>query len=107
MRNNMEKNANSEPNGMILALSGNIDMSETITFRDDLMRALAEGRPVRVDAGTVNRVGTPAIQVMLAGFRSAQAEGVSFVLAAASEVVRSAFEDLGLNNELNMMLAAR
>jgi len=106
MRINISKSANRIVEEDIITMHGNLDMNETLVLREEISRSMAACRAIAVDAGAVARVGTPALQVLLAGYLSSRAEGISFRIASASDALRSAFEDVGLLEEFNSMVQA-
>ncbi len=64
------------------------------------LEASSELEGIVVDAEQVERIGTPAVQVLLAAARTLSADGRAFALRKSSPAVCSAFEDLGLIDEL-------
>jgi anti-anti-sigma regulatory factor len=78
-----------------------LDAEAAIDVARALREAHADGAPVRLNAAEVRRVATPAIQVLLAAGRSAQAAGRAFCIDQPTRDVVTAFEDLGLLDELN------
>jgi anti-anti-sigma regulatory factor len=67
--------------------------------KEELAAALASRSGVVVEVETVQRVGTPAIQLLLAAAREFSADTQSFALRAPSPALMAAFEDLGLGDE--------
>jgi anti-anti-sigma regulatory factor len=80
------------------ALPAILDITKASELRGHLVERLNCGA-VRVNASAVDRVSTPCIQVLLAAARSADAAGTPFRIASASEALRAALADLGLQAE--------
>ncbi|WP_407049777.1 STAS domain-containing protein [Methyloraptor flagellatus] len=78
-----------------VALPTHVDMAATIELREQLL-AMAGAPRIEVDGAAVERIGTPAIQVLLAATRGAAAEGRSLKLRSPSSAMRRALEDVGL-----------
>ncbi len=83
-----------------LALPPALDLAAAQSLKEALIAAAMSGGPVLLDGVDVERVGTPAVQVLLAGQRSFAAEGRRFGLTRPSAALRAAFDDLGLSREL-------
>jgi anti-anti-sigma regulatory factor len=77
------------------ALPAILDITKAQELRGHMVDRLNVG-PLVVDASAVDRVSTPCIQVLLAAARSADGAGTSFRIADASEALRAALVDLGL-----------
>lgn len=77
-----------------------LDLTQAQKLRDAMLQAL-DGGPVTLDAGDVDRMSTPCVQVILAAGRAAQAENISFEIRNATLVFQKAFADLGLGQELS------
>jgi chemotaxis protein CheX len=80
------------------ALPAILDITKAQELRGHMVERLNCGA-VLVDASAVDRVSTPCIQVLLAAARSADLAGTSFGIANASEALRAALADLGLQAE--------
>jgi anti-anti-sigma regulatory factor len=78
-----------------------LDLGMVQGLRESLAAAIAEQNAIHIDAGKVERVGTPAVQVILAAGRDLSAENRTFVITKASDVFRSAFRDLGLDEQFS------
>lgn len=77
-----------------------LDIRAAAHLRDGLSKALARGKPVVIDAGQVERLSTPCVQVLLAASKSAEAAGGRLTLTQASDGFVAAFSDLGLFGNL-------
>lgn len=77
-----------------------LDLTQAQKLRDTMLHAL-DGGPVTLDAGEVDRMSTPCIQVILAAGRAAEAENIPFKIRNATLVFQKAFADLGLGQELS------
>ena len=82
----------------VFALPAILDITKAQELHGHMVDRLNVG-PVVVDASAVDRVSTPCIQVLLAAARSADGAGTSFRIADASEALRAALVDLGLQAE--------
>lgn len=71
-------------------------MTESINLRDNIASALLNASNIVLRASGVQRIGTPAVQVILAGWFGAQREGLAFSVDGASSAFTAAFVDLGL-----------
>jgi anti-anti-sigma regulatory factor len=80
------------------ALPQVLDLVQARELRDDMVRLLAQGTLV-LDAGAVERMSTPSLQVLLAAGRAADDAGGGFQIVNASEGFRAAVADLGLEAE--------
>jgi chemotaxis protein CheX len=90
----MTNNISASPD--VVALPAILDMAAAQALKDTLSDVIAADVDITVDGAPVERVGTPAIQVLLAAAKSAAAGGRSFSLVQPSDVLRSAFADLGM-----------
>jgi anti-anti-sigma regulatory factor len=90
---------NDATNADVLALPAILDLTAAQTLKEILGEATLS-RAVVLNGVGVERVGTPAVQVLLAAAQSAAAEGHAFALTQPSDVLRSAFHDLGLTSTL-------
>jgi chemotaxis protein CheX len=79
-----------------------LDLAQAKQLRDDLAGLLARGAAqgaAELDAGDVERMSTPAAQLLLAAGRAADAAGVGFKIVNTSDAFRNGLLDLGLHNE--------
>lgn len=91
-----------------LELPATVGIGEAEALHGDLVARLAAGGTILVDGSSVERITTPAIQVMLACARTCttDGDGVRFAISAASDSMRDAFRLLGLEAELDGWMAA-
>ena len=82
------------------ALPQILDLTEAQNLRDSMIRASAE-HSIVLDASGVERMSTPCIQVLLAAGRAAEISRKPFKIVNASDVFRSAIDDLGLHAEFS------
>jgi chemotaxis protein CheX len=82
------------------ALPQILDLTEAQNLRDSMIRASAE-RSIVLDASSVERMSTPCIQVLLGAGRAADVSRKPFKIVNASDVFRSAIDDLGLHAEFS------
>ncbi|WP_269586083.1 STAS domain-containing protein [Roseibium sp. Sym1] len=76
-----------------------LDLESVPKLRECLAGALSEQSEIQIDAGKVERIGTPAVQVLLAAAAELAGEKRRLVLTGSSSVFQSAFEDLGLSSQ--------
>ena len=72
-----------------------LDLVQARQLRDDMISLVALGA-VTLDAGDVERLSTPSLQVLLAAARAAESAGFEFRIVNASEPFQAALCDLGL-----------
>jgi anti-anti-sigma regulatory factor len=75
-----------------------LDIVQAKDLCDSLISLISQGS-VRLDAGDVERMSTPAAQVILAAGRAADVSGIDFKIVNASEAFRNGLHDLGLRAE--------
>jgi chemotaxis protein CheX len=75
-----------------------LDFAHAGRLRDAMIFAFANG-PVLLDASDVERMSTPAAQVMLAAGRASDASHIDFQIVNPSEAFRNGLIDLGLEAE--------
>ena len=78
---------------VVIRLPATIDRYASLRLADEL---LAErGRPVRLDASQVIRLGALALQVLLSASRSWATDGQRFIVEAPSDVFKTAMARFG------------
>ncbi|MGF1476631.1 MAG: STAS domain-containing protein [Geminicoccaceae bacterium] len=77
-------------------LGETLDMGAAPPLRTVLQKALAKGQPLQINAGSVNRMSTPCIQVLLAAVPTLETAGLSCVFLRPSDAFIDAFNELGL-----------
>jgi len=77
-------------------LAANLDLAAVQVLKESLADAMLAGNDVIVGGANVERVGTPAVQVLLAAARTLASEGRRFALTQPSEALRAAAKELGL-----------
>lgn len=80
-----------------------LDLDAAIQLRKSLMEELSEAESILLDAEEVERLGTPAVQVLLSAAVTLKAEGRALRIGNATEAVQGAFHDLGLGAQLKSM----
>lgn len=83
-----------------LALPAQLDIAALQGLKEELLAAAALEGDLAIDASQVERVGTPAVQLLLAAARAFSGSGRRFALRSASGTLSAAFADLGLAAEL-------
>jgi chemotaxis protein CheX len=75
-----------------------IDIVQAKDLCDSLIFLISQG-PVQLDAGDVERMSTPSVQVIMAAGRAAGSAGIDFKIVNASDAFRNGLQDLGLQAE--------
>lgn len=89
-----------------IKLPSHLDMGALPGLKEELLSALTATSAVTVEAADVERVGTPALQLLLAAARDVLQGGRAFTLQAPSEALMLAFDDLGLGAQAREWSAA-
>ena len=89
-----------------LKLPAELDMLCAEQLKTKLCDALVDSSAIRLDAADVTRVSSSCVQVLLAAARSAESDGGRLDLLNAPSVLTEAFQDLGLQNEIQDWSAA-
>ncbi|MBF5096424.1 STAS domain-containing protein [Azospirillum sp. INR13] len=79
-----------------LGLPSDLDLPMAQPLLDSLRAAFKASADVTVQADAVERISAACIQALVVAARDAADRGAAFVLAAPSEVLSEACEDLGL-----------
>lgn len=79
-----------------IKLPGQLDMAALTALKEDLINTTNITNSLAIDGSEVERVGTPAIQLLLAAAKAFSAEGRSFALETPSQALSLALDDLGL-----------
>lgn len=79
----------------VLSLPPSLDLTAAASLREALLVRLEAGG-VDLDAGAVERVSTPGLQVLAAAAASARARGAAFRLRDVPAALADAIRDLGL-----------
>lgn len=90
----------------VVTLAPALGLGEAEVLHAELVARLLAGGPIMIDGSSVDRITTPAIQVLLACSRAAAAaDRTVFTLTAASDSMVEAFRLLGLSAELEAWCA--
>lgn len=89
-----------------VCLPGACDTPFAVALHEEITRELAGLGEVQIDAASVDRINTPAIQVLLMLARALQAENIPLSVEACSPAFVAGFEQLGLGNQLAQWRAA-
>ena len=73
-----------------------LDLAYADKLKELLLTALAAGNDIWLDAGKVDRITTPCLQLFVAVARELSENGGSFKITQASEAVVTALKDIGL-----------
>ena len=79
-----------------LELPAVLDISSAQILKEALGDAIVSGSDIVLSGHKVERVGTPAVQVLLAAAKFSEGERRRFALRSPSEALTSAFRELGL-----------
>ena len=79
-----------------------MEIMDAADLRRSLSDVLADGRPVVLDAGEVERVDTASLQVFAAFVRDARARGIRVEWRAPSDAMREAVQLLALDDHLGL-----
>jgi chemotaxis protein CheX len=89
-----------------IKLPSQLDLGALPNLKEELLGAIASTGGVVLEGSDVERVGTPAIQLVLAASKEFSASGRRFALQAPSEALALAFDELGLSAEAREWSAA-
>ncbi len=81
-----------------------LSLAEARDLHDQLKTALG-AKDITIDAGQVERMSTPCVQVLLAAGCAADAAGHRFRIANASESFLAALADFGLQSKFSKWVA--
>lgn len=88
-----------------LVLKEILDISYSERFVDEISNFVSKsGNQIVLDAGNVSKITTPCVQVLLAVFLKCYQENISLKINNISNNFKLAFQDLGLECELNKYL---
>jgi len=82
-----------------LTLAAVLDFASIQSLKETLSAAAEKSSSIRLSGYKVQRVTTPAIQVLLSAAKTAAAGGGQFRIIRPSPALSQAFDDLGLGNE--------
>lgn len=78
-----------------------LDLGGAESLKHGLVEVAGAAEALAIDGGNVERVSTPAIQILLAVARDLSEKNRPLVLRNPSEALKAAFDDLGLSAELH------
>ncbi len=87
---------------MPIALAAVLDTAAAGPLRQTLRAAIDAGKPIRLDASGVERIGQACLQVLAAGEAAAALADIDFTIVGASP----AFADMATLAALDTLLAA-
>lgn len=73
-----------------------LDITAAASLKAVLLKALDKGQPLVLDAGSVERLSTPCIQILLAGATALQTADLAFTLLRPSDAFIDSLNELGL-----------
>jgi anti-sigma B factor antagonist len=74
-----------EQEGIVVALSGDVDLQSSPAARTTLLAAVGRGRPIFVDLSDVTYIDSSGIASLVEALQDARKRGCSFALVAVSE----------------------
>lgn len=77
---------------MVVAVSGEVDMSWSNDLRETILKPLDEGKAVMVEMSAVSYIDSSGIAALVEGFQKARSGGQVFCLVGISDSVRSVLE---------------
>lgn len=86
----------------VVALPPVMDMAAATELKATLEAALVAGNAVRIEAGDVQRVATPALQVLVAAATSFGERGTGFAFGDCAPALTEAVGALGLGMSLGV-----
>ncbi len=78
-----------EPGQVRVVVTGEVDLSWSSEIRDQILRALKENMPVKVDLSAVSYIDSSGIAALVEGLQQARKSGIPFVLQRPSPAVLS------------------
>lgn len=84
--------------GRRLTLAPILDILVAEPLREMLRESVVLGGRLEIDAGMVERVTTPCVQVLVAGTAALSAKGIDVAIRRPSEPFMTALYDLGLRD---------
>ncbi len=93
------------PDSRVVTLPAILDYEGLEAVRDSLMEAIDRG-PVRVLAGSVERVSTNGLFLLLSAAESAQRAGCRLTVADPSDALRQGIERLALGSFFSPLMEA-
>ena len=91
--------ATSSAGDTVFELPSQIDISSAAKLCDDI-KAIYTSNNITLDAGKVDRITTPGIQILLAITTTAKSRGGLVTITKPSEIFQSIISDLGFSNQL-------
>ncbi|MHC4447657.1 MAG: STAS domain-containing protein [Planctomycetota bacterium] len=73
-----------------------LDIRAAEPLRDVLRRAISKGGPLALDAGSVDRMSTPCIQILIAAAAAVKEAETTFTIVGPSDTFIESFNELGL-----------
>ena len=83
-----------------ITLDTNMDISAAEKFLQEVREAFPVHDTVIFDASAVERLTTPAVQIMLSAFAQADSEGKSCHVSSPSESMMNTFSHFGLAEQI-------
>ena len=73
-----------------------LDIRAAEPLKDVLRKALSKGKPLAVDAASIERMSTPCIQILIAAAAALKEADTNFTLMSPSDAFIDSFNELGL-----------
>jgi anti-sigma B factor antagonist len=84
----MEHKLREEPGGIVVALTGDVDLQSSPAARKVLLDAVGRGRPIFVDLANVTYIDSSGIASLVEALQDARKRGSRFALVSVSEAAR-------------------
>ena len=84
----MNHQVREEQGGVIVALSGDVDLQSSPAARSVLLNAVGRGRPIFVDLSDVTYIDSSGIASLVEALQDARKRGTRFALVSVSETAR-------------------
>jgi anti-anti-sigma regulatory factor len=85
---------------VVVKINQSADALEAVKLQLVLLDSMSTHKKVMLDAGDVDRMTTPVMQVILAAANYAKVNEIQFSLVdTENDTLKNAFEELGLNDQ--------
>lgn len=84
----MKHQLREEPGGIVVALTGDVDLQSSPAARTVLLDAVSRGRPIFVDLSDVTYIDSSGIASLVEALQDARKRGSRFALVSVSEAAR-------------------
>lgn len=85
--------------GISLVLNPVMDLAVAETLRSTLLDCLVKEKNIHIDAGDVDRITTPCLQLLLAMKNRVSPQNIDFKITKMSEAFHITLDDVGLADQ--------